>query len=371
MYSSLSDSELVGLLRLQRIPKIGDINAKKLLDHTGGILPLFNEKLTTLEKIDGLGKVMLKDFFNPVYLEEAEREFQYIKENNIQYTYFKDEVYPKRLKHCIDAPILLFQDGNIDFGSKKVISIVGTRQITSYGQAFCESFMEEIAPLDPIIVSGFAYGIDIAAQRAAMNHGLQTIACLAHGLNQIYPKAHKKYANAVLANGGFFTEFWSTSNPERENFLKRNRIIAGLSEATIVVESADKGGSLVTADCAHSYNRDVFAVPGRVTDKFSTGCNMLIKQQKAQLLSSAAELVYLLGWDVENKKDKHIQKQLFVDLDETEKSIYDYLQLNGKQLLDIVALECNLPIFKTSSTLLAMEMKGVIRPLPGKMFEAI
>ena len=282
-----------------------------------------------------------------------------------------DGSYPNYLKHCIDGPILLFQKGNIDLDGRKIISVVGTRNITSYGTAFCEKFIEDLAPLNPIIVSGFAYGVDICIQREAIKQGLQTIGCLAHGLNQIYPKVHAKYQAEVLKNGGFHTEFWSTSSPERENFLKRNRIIAGMSEATIVVESAEKGGSLVTADIANSYNRDVFAVPGRTTDKYSLGCNNLIKQQKAHVLTSAADLVYLLDWEIGQKEKKSVQKQLFVDLDDTEQGIYTYLQHNGKQLLDRIALECQIPIFKASSTLLNMEMKGVIRPLPGKLFEAI
>lgn len=187
----------------------------------------------------------------------------------------------------------------------------------------------------------------------------------------MYPKVHAKYITGVEKNGGFYTEFWSTSQPEREHFLKRNRIIAGMSEATVVVESAEKGGSLVTADIANSYNRDVFAVPGRTADKYSIGCNNLIKQQKAHMMTSAADLIYLLNWDIPEKKSQSVQKQLFVALNETEQSIYDYLLKDGKQSLDNIALECKFHIFKVSSTLLNMEMKGVIRPLPGKMFEAI
>lgn len=282
-----------------------------------------------------------------------------------------EDGYPAYLKHCIDSPILLFSQGNIDLNRRRIISIVGTRNITSYGTSFCEQLIEDLAPLDPIIVSGFAYGVDICVQRAAVKHGLQTIGCLAHGLNQIYPKIHEKYVTDINKNGGFFTEFWSTSQPDRENFLKRNRIIAGMGEATIVVESAEKGGSLVTADIANSYNRDVFAVPGRTQDKYSSGCNNLIKHQKAQMLTSAADLIYMMGWELEEKEPVSIQKQLFVDLDDTEKEIYDYLQQGGKQMLDLIALDCKLPIFKVSSTLLNMEMKGVVRPLPGKLFEAI
>ena len=203
-----------------------------------------------------------------------------------------------------------------------------------------------LAPLNPTIVSGFAYGIDITAHRTALANNLQTIGCLAHGLNQIYPKSHKPFVAGVEKNGGFMTEFWSSSNPERENFLKRNRVIAGLSQATIVIESADKGGSLVTADIANSYNREVFALPGRSSDKYSRGCNNLIKQQKAHMITSAADLIYMLGWELETKTDKSIQKQLFVSLDDTEQKLYNYLQQEGKQLLDTIALRCELPIFK-------------------------
>ena len=369
--SMLSPTELLALLRLQKAPLVGDINAKRLLERCGSAEQVFKERKSALQKIDGIGAALLSGLYDTMHLEKAEKELEYIQKNDIAYSFFKDASYPKHLKHCIDAPILIFKRGNINLSGRKTISIVGTRQITGYGNAFIAEFMEAIAPLDPIIVSGFAYGVDIAAHKAAMEHNLQTIGCLAHGLNQIYPKAHLKYVSQVEKNGGFVTEFWSSSNPDRENFLKRNRIIAGMSEATLVVESAEKGGSLVTADIAHSYNRDVFAVPGRSTDKYSAGCNNLIKQQKAHVLTSAADLVYILGWKIIEKQEGTVQKQLFVELSETEKSIYQYLQLNGKQLLDTVALECNLPIFKTSSSLLNMEMKGVIRPLPGKLFEAI
>lgn len=368
----MSEPEIIAALRLQAIPNIGDITAKKLIAHCGSPSAIFKDKLHHLTKIGGIGQITLKGLFDTVYLEEAEAEYEYILNKNITLSYFEDQDYPSLLKHCIDGPILLFTRGKINLETKKIISVVGTRNVTSYGRDFCEEFIDQIAPLDPIIVSGFAYGVDITIQKMAMKKGLQTIGCLAHGLNQIYPKAHKRYVSTIEENGGFLTEFWSTSNPDRENFLKRNRIIAGLSKATVVVESAEKGGSLVTADLANGYDRDVFAVPGRTSDKYSKGCNDLIKHQKAQMLTSAAELVYLLGWELEAKKEKEtIQKQLFLQLDKTEQSIYSYLQLNGKQLLDTVALECKLPIHKTSSTLFTLEMKGAVRPLPGKLFEAI
>ena len=367
----MTTAELIAVLRLQRVPNIGDITAKKLIAHCGSPEAIFEDKLQNLLKIDGVGTHTLKGLLDGEHLESAQSEYAYIKRKELAYSYFADADYPAYLKHCIDSPILLFKRGNIDLEGRKIISVVGTRKITSYGTAFCEEFIERIAPLNPVIVSGFAYGVDICIQKTAIKHGLQTIGCLAHGLNQMYPKTHAKYVADVEKNGGFLTEFWSSSNPERENFLKRNRIIAGMAEATIVIESAEKGGSLVTADIANSYNREVFAVPGRAKDTYSLGCNNLIKQQKAHMLTSAADLIYLLGWEVEQKETTPIQKQLFVELNADEKSIYTYLQKEGKQLLDVIALECKLPVHKISSTLLTMEMKGVIRPLPGKLFEAI
>ena len=207
-----------------------------------------------------------------------------------------------------------------------------------------------------------------------MENKLQTIGVLAHGLNQVYPKAHMKYVAKMEENGGFLTEFWSNSNLDKENFVRRNRIVAGMSEATVVIESAEKGGSLITAIMANDYNRDVFAVPGRTSDKYSQGCNNLIKTQRANLMTSAADLVYILNWKIDSEKYNEkavIQKQLFISLDIDEQKVYDYLQRNGKQLIDVIALECDFPIFRISSLLLNMELKGVIRPLPGKLFEAI
>ena len=366
------DNELLFLLALQKIEGVGDIVAKKLLLHCGSAETIFKTKASQLSSIDGVGNVLLKNLKNKSVFAEAENELKYIRENNINVSFYKDETYPDRLKHCIDSPVLLFTAGNLNFKNRKIISIVGTRQITSYGTDFCKKLIEDLAPLNPIIVSGFAYGVDIVAHQTAMDLNLQTIGVLAHGLNQIYPKTHSKYVAKMEQNGGFMTEFWSSSNPEKENFVRRNRIVAGISEATIVIESAEKGGSLITANLANDYNRDVFAVPGRTSDKLSQGCNNLIKTARANLLTSAADIMYILNWQPEDSSvAKVIQKQLFVTLDSQEQKIYDYLQKNGKQLLDVIAIENDFPVFKISSYLLNMELKGVIRPLPGKLFEAI
>lgn len=364
----LSKNELRYTLALQRIPNLGDISAKKLIRKMGTAEAVFKEKKSNLAKIEGIGLLRLKDLHSKKQLEEADEELRFIENNHIGYSYFLDKTYPERLKHCIDGPILLFHRGNIDLERKKIISIVGTRKITSYGNTFCQNLIEEIAPLNPVVISGLAYGIDICAHKAALENNLQTIGCLAHGLNQIYPKSHKKYVGNIEENGGFLTEFWSSDAFDRNNFLKRNRIIAGLSEATIVLESAEKGGSLVTADIANSYNREVFALPGRATDQQSRGCNNLIKQQKAHLLTSAADIIYMLGWELE-KTQKPKQTQLFVELDEEEKTVFRFLKDKEKELLDIIALECNLPAYKAASILMNMEIKGVVRPLPGKLFQ--
>lgn len=366
----MTDQDLFHVLALLQVEGVGDIMAKKLINHCGSAQAVFETKQSKLLAIDGVGAILLHNLKTKTVFEKAELELQFIKSNEIKVEYFQDENYPDRLKHCIDGPVLMFTSGNIDLKNKKIISIVGTRQITSYGMEFCRKLIEDLTPLDPVIVSGFAYGVDIFAHQLAMDNNLQTIGVVAHGLNQIYPKTHKKYVAKMEQNGGFMTEFWSSSNPEKENFVRRNRIVAGISEATIVIESADRGGSLITANIANDYNRDVFAVPGRTTDKYSQGCNNLIKTQKANLLTSAADLIYILNWEIESKT-KPVQKQLFVNLEPEEQKIYDYLLKSGKELMDIIALRCDFPIYKISGMLLNMELKGVIRPLPGKLFEAI
>jgi DNA processing protein len=366
----MSDNNLLFALALQNAPNIGDITAKKLIAHCGSPEAVLNEKKQNLLKIEGIGMYAVSDLHKDILLQNAENELGFIKKNNIVSHYFMESSYPDALKHCVDGPILLFQRGNINIKNQHIISIVGARKITTQGIAHCEAIVERLAPYNPIIVSGFAYGTDITAQKAAIKNNLQTIGCLAHGLNQMYPKVHEKYVADIENHGGFFTDFWSTDEFDRNNFLKRNRIIAGLSEATIVIESAEKGGSLVTADIANSYNKEVFAVPGRITDTQSAGCNNLIKLQRAHLLSKPEDIPYILNWKLEGET-KPIQKQLFVELDTDEKVIYNFLKDNGKELLDLIALKCNMPTFRVASLLLNMELKGVIRPLPGKQFEVI
>lgn len=365
----LKKEKLLAILRLQKSKAIGDILAKKLITAVGDVEQLFLEKSATLQKINGIGSFAVQHLFDKENIKLAEQELDFIEKNKYETIYFLDKEYPKNLLQCIDSPILLFKDGNINLQNDKILSIVGTRNMSTYGKDFCEKLIDDLAVYNPIIVSGFAYGVDICAHKAAIKNNLQTIAVLAHGFEQIYPKVHKKYMRQVLEHGGFFTEFWFEENPLRENFLKRNRIVAGISQATIIIESADKGGSLVTADIANSYSREVFALPGRTTDMYSKGCNSLIKNNQASLLTSSNDIVKMLNWDVVSKPKKAIQQELFITLTDQEQTIYNYLKENGKQVLDLIAIECNIPLFQVSSILLQMELKGITKPLPGKMFE--
>lgn len=366
----MKEAELLALMRLQALPHIGDVSAKKLLRRFGSAETIFNTKKSELESISGIGTVRSKNFYAVQYLKKAEKELKFIQENGIKVAYFRDKTYPELLKQCIDAPILLYHKGTIDLRKKLMLSIVGTRKATVQGKYFVHTLIEKLAPLNPVIISGFAYGIDITAHKAALDQGLQTVACMAHGLNQIYPKKHAQYQEQVMDNGGFFTDFWSSSSFDPNNFLRRNRIIAGLSEATLVVESAEKGGSLVTADIASSYNREVFAVPGRPTDRLSCGCNNLIKTQKAQAITSAEDIIYLLNWDLEKEKPKP-QPELFINLSKEEEKIISALKKLGKAELDDLAFESKMPSHKVASLLLNLELNNLIRPLPGKQYEAL
>jgi len=307
----MKEEELLYALALQKTKGIGSINLKKLIEVCGNPKEVLKEKKETLKKINGIGNFKLKHLFEKTNLLAAEKELKMIVEHKIKPLYFLEDGYPKNLKNCIDGPILLFQEGDFDFENPRIITIVGTRKMTNYGRDFCERLLFDIKEYQPIIVSGFAYGVDICAHLEALKNNLQTVAVLAHGFGQVYPKTHKKYLSKVFENGGFMTEFWHDESPLPSNFLKRNRIVAGLSEATIVVESATKGGALVTADIANSYSRDVFAVPGRTTDYFSRGCNALIRDHKAALINSAEDLVSLLDWKKRALKKPSVQPQLF------------------------------------------------------------
>ncbi len=302
-------------IALGLIPRIGDISARKLVAHFGSVEAVFHESYRTLTRIPGIGPGLAKYISDRSYLDVAEKEAEYVTKHNIKTYFYLDSDYPFRLRQCEDSPVVFFFKGKCDLDASKILSVVGTRSATPRGKELCEKILGELAGGHPelVVVSGLAYGIDIAAHKAALAFNLTTVGVLANGLKTIYPSIHRSVAESMLKNGGLLTDFLSDALPERNNFIKRNRIIAGMSDATLVVESGIKGGALITADIAASYNRDVLAVPGRPEDQWSAGCNSLIKSNKAALAESAADIEYFLGWKSEKSKPP-VQKALFSEM---------------------------------------------------------
>lgn len=359
-------------IALSLIPKVGHITAKKLVSYVGSFEGVFSERKQNLVKIPGIGEVLAHSIANSNAVSKAEEELGFITKNKIHVTFHLDKEYPKRLTYCNDAPILLYSKGKVDYNNRKVVSIVGTRKATSNGITFCEKLIEDFKERNhnPVVVSGLAYGIDAAAHRSALKNKLETIAVLGHGLDIIYPASHKKLANEITSCGSLLTDFPSKTIRDKNHFVKRNRIIAGLADVTIVIESGEKGGSLVTADIANSYNRDVFAVPGRISDQCSVGCNNLIKTNKAAMLTSIKDIEYLLGWESAHE-GKSIQRNLFIELNGDEKLVVDLLSKNDGLSIDAICGKLHLPTSKISPLLLDLEFKGVVRPLPGKIYQLI
>jgi DNA processing protein len=367
----MTENEVIGWLRLQRIPGIGPVNARRLVTHFGGVQAIFTQKARGLAKLSGIGTATAEKLMNPIFGRDAEGEYHRAVAEGIRCLTLTDPSYPPLLRECPDAPLVLFQKGPVSLVGRRLLSIVGTRSMTEYGRGFCEAFLRELLPFNPVIISGLATGVDVCAQRSAIKAGLSTVSCLGHGLDSMYPRAHARYVPEILGNGALLTEFWLGTPPGPMNFVRRNRIIAGLSPATVVVESGPKGGSLITADLAFGYDREVFAVPGRISDRFSTGCNLLIREQKAHLLQSAGQLAAALNWDVENETGAPVGKRGVHsrNLSPEESRIADFLAGNGAQGLDEIALACFLSVREAASLLFQMEMAELIRARPGKIYE--
>ncbi len=355
-------------IALTLIPNIGDVLAKRLVAYTGGVEAVFEEKKAMLMKIPGIGNSLATDILSAEVKKRAEQEIVFIEKNNIQPLFFLDDDYPKRLSHCSDSPIMLYFKGNTNLNAEKIISIVGTRDATNYGKLLCEKLVCDLSALQVTIVSGLAYGIDICAHKAALENNLPTVGVFAHGLDRIYPALHKSTATKMLEQGGWLTDFMSETNPDRENFPRRNRIVAGISDATIVIESKANGGSLITAEIANSYNRDVFAFPGNVGSEVSEGCNNLIKKNKATLIQSANDVVYNLGWEIVKKKKAPAQKQLFVELRGDEETVFNCLKTRDEFSIDDLCFESKMPMSKVAATLLTLEFQGLVKSLPGKRY---
>lgn len=370
----MNNKEISSLIALQHIPGIGSITAKRLIESTGSAALLFERRTELLDLIPNIQPTLIKALDCPTAHHRAEQELEFIHKHNLDCIGYHDDAYPSRLRECDDAPILLFYRGNTALNPKRVISIVGTRKCTDYGRDLCEYFVRDLASQCPdvLIVSGLAYGIDVCAHRAAIKYGVPTVGVLAHGLDRIYPSVHRNIAAQMTTCGGLLTEYISHTEPERTNFLQRNRIVAGMADATIIVESAAKGGALVTANIANSYGRDCFAFPGRINDISSAGCHRLIRQHQAALVTSADEFIEAMMWDAQPTKPKAIQRSLFPNLNDEESRVVALLDKypDGIQI-NSLAMEVNMPIHRLSALLFELELQGIVRPMAGSLYRLI
>jgi len=358
---------LIHKIGLTLIKSVGHVTAKSLLEHFGDPEAIFKANRKELLQIPGIGPATADQILANDALKIAEEQLKFIKKQKVDVLFYTDNNYPKRLKNCFDAPVLLYYKGTADLNHSRIISVVGTRKATEYGRQLCKQLAVTLAGYNVIVVSGLAYGIDIAAHKESLYQDIPTVGVLAHGLDRIYPPLHQPIAQKMLLNGGLLTEFPLHTNPDKENFPKRNRIIAGLADATIVVEATAKGGALITADIANSYHRDVYAFPGRSTDVSSEGCNFLIKTNRAALINHAKDLAYYLGWE-EVKSKKTEQTQLLIGLSDEAQKIVDLLRVSDLRI-DELSIRSEIPQSKLAMHLLNLEMQGILISLPGKMYK--
>lgn len=361
------EDELVYQIGVTLLSDIGHISVKKLIAHCGGAKEIFNQKRKFLQRIPGINRNMVESICNQRVLERAEEELVFIRKNGITPLFYLSPEYPDRLKHCADSPVMLYFKGNANLNNSRVIAIVGTRLPTQYGLQQCEELIAGISDQQVVIVSGLAYGIDACAHKHAMQYGITTVGVLAHGLDRIYPPVHRYIAAKMLEQGGLLTDYISGTNPDRQNFPSRNRIVAGMSDAVIVIESGVKGGALITADIANSYSRDVFAIPGRNNDTASSGCNLMISENRAGILLGSEHLATLMGWNDRKKKSQR-QQEIFINLSDDEERIVNAIKQYSEPVIDKIALHCGIPVSRTASLLLELELKGVVRCLPGKKY---
>lgn len=359
---------LVHKIALTLIKNIGSRQARKLLLAFGNAESVFSAKKSMLLKIEGIGEKIASAILNTDALIKAESQLAFINKHQIEVLFYTDTTYPKRLRNCYDAPILLYFKGKVNFNQKRVVSIVGTRNATPYGKELCKKLIETLVPYDVLIISGLAYGIDVAAHKESLVYEIPTVGVLGHGLDRLYPPAHADIARKMVTNGGLLTEFLPGTNPDKENFPKRNRIIAGLCDVLVVIEASSKGGALITADIANSYSRDVYAFPGRTTDEYSAGCNFLIKTNRAGLINHPKDLIYYLAWDEVKTQKTEVQTQLPLNLTPIEQQIVDVLKNNAMDV-DELGTKTNLSQSKLAMALLTLEMQGIMITLPGKIYQ--
>lgn len=348
--------------------------ARNLVAYLGNEEVVFREKASSLQKIPGIGSSIAHDIVSANVLLRAEKEIEFIERKKITPLFYTDSAYPQRLNNCDDAPVVLYTLGNINLNAQRIISVVGTRKVTEEGKINCDKLIEGLSGMfsNVLISSGLAYGVDICAHKAALRHKLPTVGVLAHGLDRIYPPMHRQTAVDMLETGGLVTEFVSETDPDKPNFVKRNRIIAGLADAVVVIESGVKGGALITARLASSYNRDVLAFPGRVSDPLSAGCHWLVKKNVAALVENHEDVAEALGWEADKSGSVAVQQKLFVEFGtDEEKRVYQLLLQEREADINWLCIKCNLPVSKVSAVLLGFEFDGLIKSLPGNKFRLV
>ena len=363
-------TEQIYQIALTQIPNIGCVHAKTLAEHFETAEAIFKAKKSTLEKIDGLGSVRAESIKAFTDFSRAEDELRFIEKYKIEALFITNKKYPKRLLNCYDSPTMLYYRGEADLNAARIISIIGTRSHTDYGKAITEKLTKELASEKILVLSGLAFGIDTVAHKSALKNGLPTVGVLAHGLDTIYPAENTKLAKQMVAEGGgILSEFMSGTKPDKHNFPTRNRIVAGMADATIVIETDIKGGSMITAELANNYNRDVFAFPGKTTDTKSKGCNYLIRSNKAALITCAQDLLELLSWLPQPEKKKKLQRELFIELTADERILVDLLNQNEQMQIDDIYLKSQLSTSLAASALLSLELQGIVMSLPGKVYK--
>jgi DNA processing protein len=368
------NSELLYQLALTEIPHIGCVHAKILAQHFGNAEGIFKAPQAILEKIEGIGTIRARSIKQFNHFEKAEKEIRFIEKYKIKPLFITDKNYPRRLLNCYDSPTLLFYKGHADLNASKIIAVIGTRSHTEYGKQVTEKIIKDLTAQQVLVVSGLAFGIDAVAHKAALKNGLPTVGVLGHGLDQIYPPEHANIArDMVKHDGGLLTEYRSNAKPDKHNFPVRNRIVAGMSDATIVIETGIKGGSMITAELANGYNKDVFALPGKITDHKSAGCNYLIKSNKAMLLTDAEELIEVMGWEekAKSKKEEKSQRELFIELSTEEKIIMSILNEKDTVHIDEINLKSGLNSSAVAAAILNLELQNVVGSLPGKLYKLV
>lgn len=361
-------NDLLYKIALTKVPLIGPVQAKILLEHFENVEDIFKAKKSSLEQIEGIGTIKASNIKSFADFAAIEKEIVFIEKNNIQALFFTNDNYPKRLRNCYDPPTMLYYRGTADLNASKIIAVIGTRSHTEYGRQLTEKLINDLASQNILIASGMAFGIDGVAHKAAVKNNLPTVGVLAHGLDILYPPEHSNLAKEMInGNGGLLTEFSSCTKPDKHNFPIRNRIVAGMSDATVVIETNVKGGSMITANLAYGYNRDVLAFPGRTTDNRSSGCIKLIKEKKASLITGAEDILDALGWK-EATRTRRPQRELFIDYSPDEKIIIDLLNEKETTHIDELNLKTNLSSGAIAAAILNLELQNVITSLPGKMY---